>query len=93
MELKKYKKIVVVCFRDFMDDDLGFLLGDLIEKLMFFLVGIIDVLILMYLDDNYEGNIYVIVEYVIERVNIEFISMVYFCGCLIDDVVLIIDEV
>jgi PhoH-like ATPase len=41
IELKQYKKIVVVRGRDrdFMDDDPGFLLGDLKEKSMPLLAG------------------------------------------------------
>ena len=92
LELKKYKKIVVVRSRDFMDDDPGFLPGDLTEKSMPLLAGITDALISMHSDDNQEGNVYATVEHVIEKANIEFTSMAYFRGRSIDDAVLIIDE-
>ena len=92
LELKKYKKIVVVRSRDFMDDDPGFLPGDLTEKSMPLLAGITDALISMHSDDNHEGNVYATVEHVIEKANIEFTSMAYFRGRSIDDAVLIIDE-
>ena len=92
LELKKYKKIVVVRSRDFMDDDPGFLPGDLTEKSMPLLAGITDALISMHSDDNHESNIHATVEHVIEKANIEFTSMAYFRGRSIDDAVLIIDE-
>ena len=92
LELKKYKKIVVVRSRDFMDDDPGFLPGDLTEKSMPLLAGITDALISMHSGDNNEGNISATVEHIIERANIEFTSMAYFRGRSIDDALLIVDE-
>ena len=92
LELKQYKKVVVVRSRDFMDEDPGFLPGDLKEKSMPLLAGITDALISMHADDNHESNIHATVEHIIERANIEFTSMAYFRGRSIDDAVLIIDE-
>jgi len=92
LELKQYKKIVVVRSRDFMDEDPGFLPGDLKEKSMPLLAGITDALISMHADDDHDANIHATVEHIIERANIEFTSMAYFRGRSIDDAVLIIDE-
>ena len=92
LELKQYKKIVVVRSRDFMDEDPGFLPGDLKEKSMPLLAGITDALISMHSVDDHDANIYATVEHIIERANIEFTSMAYFRGRSIDDAVLIIDE-
>ncbi|MCW8091843.1 PhoH family protein [Alteromonas sp. ASW11-130] len=92
LELKQYKKIVVVRSRDFMDEDPGFLPGDLKEKSMPLLAGITDALISMHADDDNDANIHATVEHIIERANIEFTSMAYFRGRSIDDAVLIIDE-
>lgn len=92
LELKQYKKIVVVRSRDFMDEDPGFLPGDLKEKSMPLLAGITDALISMHADDDHTANVHATVEHIIERANIEFTSMAYFRGRSIDDAVLIIDE-
>lgn len=75
-----------------MDDDPGFLPGDLTEKSMPLLAGITDALISMHSDDNHETNVHATVAHVIEKANIEFTSMAYFRGRSIDDAVLIIDE-
>jgi PhoH-like ATPase len=93
IETKQYKKIVVVRSRDFMDDDPGFLPGDLKEKSMPLLAGITDALVSMHAgDDEDEKSTRSTVEHIIERANIEFTSMAYFRGRSIDDAVLIIDE-
>ncbi|MFA3791643.1 PhoH family protein [Aliiglaciecola sp. SL4] len=93
LELKQYKKIVVVRSRDFMDDDPGFLPGDLTEKSLPLLAGVTDALISMHADDSDdEKSTRATVEHIIERANIEFTSMAYFRGRSIDDAVLIIDE-
>ncbi|KTF10707.1 PhoH family protein [Pseudoalteromonas sp. 10-33] len=92
LELKQYKKIVVVRSRDFMDDDPGYLPGDLKDKSMPLLAGVTDALISMHSDDNHETNIHATIEHIIEKANIEFTSMAYFRGRSIDDAVLIIDE-
>lgn len=92
LELKQYKKIVVVRSRDFMDDDPGFLPGDLKEKSLPLMAGVTDALISMHANDDHETNVNATVEHVIERANIEFTSMAYFRGRSIDDAVLIIDE-
>jgi PhoH-like ATPase len=92
LELKQYKKIVVVRSRDFMDEDPGFLPGDLKEKSMPLLAGITDALISIHADDSHDTNVHATVEHIIERANIEFTSMAYFRGRSIDDAVLIIDE-
>ena len=92
LELKQYKKIVVVRSRDFMDEDPGYLPGDLKEKSMPLMAGVTDALVSMHTDDAHETNVYATVEHVIERANIEFTSMAYFRGRSIDDAVLIIDE-
>ena len=93
IETKKYKKIVVVRSRDFMDDDPGFLPGDLKEKSMPLLAGITDALVSMHSgDDQDEKSTRSTVEHIIDRANIEFTSMAYFRGRSIDDAVLIIDE-
>lgn len=95
LETKQYKKIVVVRSRDFMDEDPGFLPGDLKEKSMPLLAGITDALISMHSDDNDAHNpfnTFTTIEHIIERANIEFTSMAYFRGRSIDDAVLIIDE-
>ncbi|REL31740.1 PhoH family protein [Thalassotalea euphylliae] len=92
LETKQYKKIVVVRSRDFMDDDPGYLPGDLKEKSMPLLAGITDALISMHSDDGDDRNTYSTIEHIIEKANIEFTSMAYFRGRSIDDAVLIIDE-
>lgn len=92
LELRQYKKIVVVRSRDFMDDDPGYLPGDLKEKSLPLLAGVTDALISMHSDDNHEINVHATIEHIIEKANIEFTSMAYFRGRSIDDAVLIIDE-
>jgi PhoH-like ATPase len=95
IELKQYKKIVVVRSRDrdFMDDEPGFLPGYLKEKSMPLLAGVTDALISMHAhDDEDEKNTRATAEHIIDRANIEFTSMAYFRGRSIDDAVLIIDE-
>lgn len=92
LETKKYKKIVVVRSRDFMDEDPGFLPGDLKEKSMPLLAGITDALISMHSDEEGEHNTLATIEHIIERANIEFTSMAYFRGRSLDDAFLIIDE-
>lgn len=92
LETKQYKKIVVVRSRDFMDDDPGFLPGDLKEKSMPLLAGITDALLSMFSGDNDEGAAMETVEHIIERANIEFTSMAYFRGRSLDDAFLIVDE-
>ena len=92
LEEKKYKKIVVVRSRDFMDEDPGFLPGDLKEKSMPLLAGITDALISMHSDDSNEHNTFSTIEHIIEKANIEFTSMAYFRGRSLDDAFLIIDE-
>ncbi|MCB5228350.1 PhoH family protein [Alishewanella sp. 16-MA] len=92
LEEKKYKKIVVVRSRDFMDEDPGFLPGDLKEKSMPLLAGITDALISMHSDDGNEHNTFSTIEHIIEKANIEFTSMAYFRGRSLDDAFLIIDE-
>ena len=92
LEEKKYKKIVVVRSRDFMDEDPGFLPGDLKEKSLPLLAGITDALISMHSDEGDERATFATVEHIIERANIEFTSMAYFRGRSLDDAFLIIDE-
>lgn len=93
LESKQYKKIVVVRSRDFMDDDPGFLPGDLTEKSLPLLAGVTDALISMHSGDgDDEKSTRATVEHIIDRANIEFTSMAYFRGRSIDDAVLIIDE-
>jgi PhoH-like ATPase len=93
LESKQYKKIVVVRSRDFMDDEPGFLPGDLTEKSLPLLAGVTDALISMHsVDGDDEKSTHATVAHIIERANIEFTSMAYFRGRSIDDAVLIIDE-
>lgn len=92
LETKQYKKIVVVRSRDFMDDDPGFLPGDLTEKSLPLLAGVTDALISMHSHGSDEKSTRATIEHIIERANIEFTSMAYFRGRSIDDAVLIIDE-
>ncbi len=92
LETKQYKKIVVVRSRDFMDEDPGFLPGDLKEKSLPLLAGITDALLSMHSHDDGEGEDLATIEHIIERANIEFTSMAYFRGRSIDNAVLIIDE-
>ncbi|QMV13226.1 PhoH-like protein [Vibrio spartinae] len=92
IETKQYKKIVVVRSRDFMDDDPGFLPGDLKEKSLPLMVGITDALVSMHSGEGEDCNVHETVEHIIERANIEFTSMAYFRGRSLDDAVLIIDE-
>ncbi|QDP02213.1 PhoH family protein [Thalassotalea sp. PS06] len=92
LETKKYKKIVVVRSRDFMDDDPGFLPGDLKEKSMPLMAGVTDALISMHSDDSDTENTYATIEHIIEKASIEFTSMAYFRGRSLDDAFLIIDE-
>ena len=91
IETKQYKKIVVVRSRDFMDDDPGFLPGDLKEKSLPLLAGITDALISMHAGED-EGAVQATIEHIVERANIEFTSMAYFRGRSLDDAFLIIDE-
>ncbi|GGI78468.1 PhoH family protein [Shewanella gelidii] len=93
LETKQYKKIVVVRSRDFLDDDPGFLPGDLKEKSLPLLAGITDALISMHgVDDDENHSTFETIEHIVERANIEFTSMAYFRGRSLDDAVLIIDE-
>ncbi len=92
IDTKQYKKIVVVRSRDFMDDDPGFLPGDLKEKSLPLMAGITDALISMHSNDGDDCNVHETVDHIIERANIEFTSMAYFRGRSIDNAVLIIDE-
>ncbi|MDE1220851.1 PhoH family protein [Vibrio aestuarianus] len=92
IDTKQYKKIVVVRSRDFMDDDPGFLPGDLKEKSLPLMAGITDALISMHAHDGEDCNVHETVEHIIERANIEFTSMAYFRGRSLDDAILIIDE-
>jgi PhoH-like ATPase len=92
LETKQYKKIVVVRSRDFMDEDPGFLPGDLKDKSMPLLGGITDALLSMHSDDHNEGAALATIEHIIERANIEFTSMAYFRGRSLDNAFLIIDE-
>jgi PhoH-like ATPase len=92
LEEKRYKKIVVVRSRDFMDEDPGFLPGDLKEKSLPLLSGITDALISMHSDEDDENGAHTTIEHIIERANIEFTSMAYFRGRSLDDAFLIIDE-
>ncbi|MDE1243810.1 PhoH family protein [Vibrio aestuarianus] len=92
IDTKQYKKIVVVRSRDFMDDDPGFLPGDLKEKSLPLMAGITDALISMHTHDGEDCNVHETVEHIIERANIEFTSMAYFRGRSLDDAILIIDE-
>ena len=75
-----------------MDEDPGFLPGDLKEKSMPLLAGITDALISMHSDDSNEHNTFSTIEHIIEKANIEFTSMAYFRGRSLDDAFLIIDE-
>jgi PhoH-like ATPase len=76
-----------------MDDDPGFLLGDLKEKSIPLLAGVTDALIFMHAHDGEdEKSTCATVEHIIDRANIEFTSMAYFRGRSIDDALLIIDE-
>tara|TARA_R110001606_G_C15362447_1_gene648668 strand:+ start:257 stop:1633 length:1377 start_codon:yes stop_codon:yes gene_type:complete len=92
LETKQYKKIVVVRSRDFMDDDPGFLPGDLKDKSMPLLAGITDALISMHSQEGDDRNTTSTIEHIIEKANIEFTSMAYFRGRSLDDAYLIIDE-
>jgi PhoH-like ATPase len=76
-----------------MDDDPGFLPGDLTEKSLPLLAGVTDALISLHTaGDIDEKSTRATVEHIIDRANIEFTSMAYFRGRSIDDAVLIIDE-
>ena len=77
-----------------MDDDPGFLPGDLKEKSLPLLAGVTDALISMHADDDDddEKSTRATVEHIIDKANIEFTSMAYFRGRSIDNAVLIIDE-
>lgn len=92
LETKQYKKIVVVRSRDFMDDEPGYLPGDLKEKSLPLLAGITDALVSMHSNTEDERQTSATVEHIVERANIEFTSMAYFRGRSLDDAVLIIDE-
>lgn len=92
LETKQYKKIVVVRSRDFMDDDPGFLPGDLKEKSMPLMAGVTDALVSMHSDEGDDRSTYSTIEYIIEKANIEFTSMAYFRGRSLDDAFLIVDE-
>jgi PhoH-like ATPase len=93
LEQKKYNKIIVVRSRDFMDDDPGFLPGDLKEKSMPLLAGITDALISMHSGESHEeGATTETIEHIIEKANIEYTSMAYFRGRSVDHGLIIVDE-
>ncbi|SHH61798.1 PhoH family protein [Ferrimonas marina] len=89
VEEKQYRRIVVVRSRDFMDDDPGFLPGDLKEKSLPLMAGVTDALQSMHDDDHDSASS---MEMIIEKANIEFTSMAYFRGRSIDHGVIVIDE-
>ena len=75
-----------------MDDDPGFLPGDLKEKSMPLMAGVTDALVSMHSDEGDDRSTYSTIEHIIEKANIEFTSMAYFRGRSLDDAFLIVDE-
>lgn len=75
-----------------MDDEPGYLPGDLKEKSLPLLAGITDALVSMHSNTEDDRQTSATVEHIVERANIEFTSMAYFRGRSLDDAVLIIDE-
>ncbi len=92
VERKKYKKIIVVRSRDFMDDDPGFLPGDIKDKSMPLMGGVTDALTSMHADDAGDGTPDQKIAHIIEKANIEFASLAYVRGRSVDDAVFFIDE-
>lgn len=89
MEEKRYKRIICVRSRDFMDDEPGYLPGDLDAKVRPLLAGVLDSLYTLHRgDESPQGSM----EYIIERAQIEFTSMAYMRGRSLADSVIIIDE-
>lgn len=89
LEKKQYKRIVCVRSRDFMDDEPGYLPGDLDAKVRPLLAGVLDSLYTLHRDDESpQGSM----EYIIERAKIEFTSMAYMRGRSLADSIIIIDE-
>lgn len=92
LETKKYKKIVVVRTRDFVDDDPGFLPGDLVEKSLPLLGGVTDALLSMHGGDNNEKQAIMTIQHIIEKANIEFTSFAYIRGRSLEDCFVIFEE-
>jgi PhoH-like ATPase len=90
LESKTYDNIMVVRSRDFMDDEPGFLPGNLTEKSMPLLGGVIDALTFLHKGDA--GNIQETLNYIIEKANITFESLAYLRGRSLDSCILIVDE-
>ena len=89
MEQKRYKRIICVRSRDFMDDEPGYLPGDLDAKVRPLLAGVLDSLYTLHDgDESPQGSM----DYIIERAQIEFTSMAYMRGRSLSDAVIIIDE-
>jgi PhoH-like ATPase len=89
MEEKRYKRIICVRSRDFMDDEPGYLPGDLDAKVRPLLAGVLDALYTLHDgDESPQGSM----DYIIERAQIEFTSMAYMRGRSLSDAVVIIDE-
>ncbi|MCP1339407.1 PhoH family protein [Idiomarina sp. M1R2S28] len=92
LEDKRYKRIVIVRSRDFMDDDPGFLPGDLKEKSLPLLGGVTDALISMHGEVGDELATATTVEHIMESANIEITSLAYVRGRSFDDTCFIVDE-
>ena len=89
IEEKRYKRIVCVRSRDFMDQEPGYLPGDMDAKLRPLLAGVMDAVYTLHRDDESpQGSM----EYIIEKAQIEFTSMAYMRGRSLSDSVVIVDE-
>lgn len=91
LETKKYKKIVVVRTRDFVDDDPGFLPGDLVEKSLPLLGGVTDALLSMHGSGD-EKQSALTIQHIIEKASIEFTSFAYIRGRSLEDCFVIFEE-
>lgn len=92
LEEKRYKRIVIVRSRDFMDDDPGFLPGDIREKSLPLLGGVTDALISMHGEVGDDQATAATVDHIMERANIEVTSLAYVRGRSFDDTCFIVDE-
>lgn len=92
LEDKTYKRIVIVRSRDFLDDDPGFLPGDLREKSLPLLGGVTDALISMHGGVGDEEAVVTTIEHIMEKANIEVTSLAYVRGRSFDDTCFIVDE-
>lgn len=84
LEVEKVWRIFLVCFVVEVGEKLGFLFGDLVEKINFYLCLLYDVFYEMF---GFEW----VVKFIDWQV-IEVVFLVYMCGCMLNNVFIILDE-